>query len=272
LPKADTQLDLRALASAAYGQKQYAECARLYGELPGDALTAGDAYDAACCQALAGQKTAAFGLLQRAAELGFKEVAHVQADTDLESLHDDVRWGAVVAAVQAAEDSFFRSVNSELYRLFQEDQRDRSGDPTKIDWKNVDTRDAQRRERVRQIIKSGGASMSDDYFHAAMVFQHGTDTADYQEAHWLALKAVELEPTNRKARWLAAASRDRELMHLGKPQLYGTQFRTENGRWVLYAVDPSITDEERARWNVPPLEQAKKRERAMNEQPTSATP
>src|SRR5262249_9166116 len=97
-----------------------------------------------------------------------------------------------------------------------------------------------------------------------MVFQHGNDVADYQLSNQLALKAAELDPTNKKARWLAAASKDRELMNLGKPQLYGTQFRTENGKWVLYDVDPSITDEERANWNVPPLEQAKKRAEAMN--------
>jgi hypothetical protein len=128
----------------------------------------------------------------------------------------------------------------------------------------VIARDAKRRERVRQILDSGGAKVSADYFHAAMVFQHGEKVSDYQLSHNLALKAADLDPTNKLARWLAAASKDRELMNLGKPQLYGTQFRIENGRWVLYQVDPSVTDEERAKWNVPPLEQANKRAQAMN--------
>ncbi len=53
-------------------------------------------------------------------------------------------------------------------------------------------------------------------------------------------------------------------MALGKPQLYGTQFRKEGERWVLYEVDPAVTDEERARWNVPKLEAAKARAAKMN--------
>jgi hypothetical protein len=106
----------------------------------------------------------------------------------------------------------------------------------------VIARDAKRRERVRQILDSGGAKVSADYFHAAMVFQHGEKVSDYQLSHNLALKAADFDPTNKLARWLAAASKDR----------------------VLYQVDPSVTDEERAKWNVPPLEQANERAEAMN--------
>jgi hypothetical protein len=97
-----------------------------------------------------------------------------------------------------------------------------------------------------------------------MVFQHGSEVSDYRLAHALALKAAELDPANKEARWLAAASRDRELMTLGKPQLYGTQFRKEGERWVLYDVDPAVTDAERAKWNVPPLAAAKARAEAMS--------
>ena len=64
-------------------------------------------------------------------------------------------------------------------------------------------------------------------------------------------------------RWLAAASKDRELTREGKPQLYGTQFRDIGNGMELYPVDPSITDEERARWNVPPLADAKQRAAQM---------
>jgi hypothetical protein len=63
---------------------------------------------------------------------------------------------------------------------------------------------------------------------------------------------------------LAAAAKDRFLMHSGKPQLYGTQFVLEGETWVLYEVDPSITDEERARWGVPPLAEARRSAEEMN--------
>lgn len=159
-------------------------------------------------------------------------------------------------AVQAAP-------NSELLKLFQEDQGDRkSGGQVK--WDEIKTRDAQRRARVDEILAAGGAKTGADYFHAAMVFQHGSDVAAYQKAQKLALKAVELDPAHKNAKWMVAASKDRELMNLGKPQLYGTQMRQENGRWQVYQVDPSITDEERAKWNVPPLAEQLKRAEAMN--------
>lgn len=149
-----------------------------------------------------------------------------------------------------------KAANAELLRLFREDQADRQGSP---DWSAVNARDAARRDRVRQIVDSGGAQVSADYLYAAVVFQHGADTLDFQRSHSLALKAVELDPTNQEARWLAAASKDRELMTLGRPQRYGTQSRKENGRSVRYPVDPTVTDAERLKWNVPPLREAKKR-------------
>lgn len=75
---------------------------------------------------------------------------------------------------------------------------------------------------------------------------------------------MELDPLNSTARWLAAASKDRYLMTLGKPQLYGTQFKKVDGKWILWEVDPSVTDEERAKWGVPPLVEARKRAEELN--------
>jgi hypothetical protein len=101
--------------------------------------------------------------------------------------------------------------------------------------------------------------VADDYFHAAMIFQHGSGAAHYRLAHELAMRAVELDPEHRAARWLAAAAKDRELQALGKPQRYGTQFRvTRGGQVRLYRVDPSVTDDERAELEVPPLAEAGK--------------
>jgi hypothetical protein len=128
-------------------------------------------------------------------------------------------------------------------------------------------RDAQRRARVREILDEGGARVAADYFHAAMVFQHGDTVEDAQTAHQLALQALTLDPEHREARWLAAAAKDRELMRRGEPQLYGTQLTRSavaGWRWELFPVDPSVTDEERAIWNVPPLAEAKARAEAMN--------
>jgi len=172
--------------------------------------------------------------------------------------------GLVVAAAGALQAQASAN-NPELERLHNEDQADREAGPNaKIDWQAVSKRDAERRARVREIVDKGGATTSTDYYHAAMVYQHGTEVPEYEEAHRLAMKAVELDAENDLARWLAAASKDRSLMWQGKPQLYGTQFKKVDDRWVLWEVDPSITDEERAKWNVPPLAEQKKKVETLN--------
>lgn len=174
---------------------------------------------------------------------------------------------ALAAAAHAFEEPATKD-NAELARLYTEDQKDREQGPNaNIDWPAVSKRDGERRERVRQIVAEGGATTSTDYYNAAMIYQHGSEIPDYDEAHRLALKAVELDPANKSARWLAAAAKDRSLMWQGKPQLYGTQFKKVDGRWILWEVDPAITDEERARWNVPPLEEQRKKLETLNAKP-----
>ena len=90
-----------------------------------------------------------------------------------------------------------------------------------------------------------------------MIFQHGGDLDSFWQAHQLALRAVDLGHEGKawwcSASWLAAASYDRWLMWQGKTQKYGTQYLVEDGKPVLWEVDPATTDEERARWNVPSL-------------------
>ena len=80
------------------------------------------------------------------------------------------------------------------------------------------------------------------------------------------LEVLSLGIEGKRSLWraLAAASKDRSLMWQGKPQLYGTQFKKVDGRWILWEVDPSITDEERAKWNVPPLAEQKKKLETLN--------
>ena len=145
-------------------------------------------------------------------------------------------------------------MNQELRRIFEEDQHDRTSG---LMAEGVVERDADRRRRVRLLIEAGGLVEPADYYHAAMVFQHGIELADYWRAHELALKAAGLG--YRPARWLAAAAYDRWLMNQGRPQKYGTQYRATAWNWVLWDVDPETTDEERSRWDVPPLAEAKRR-------------
>jgi tetratricopeptide (TPR) repeat protein len=256
---------LRSSAGTHYAARDWRACADAYvelSELAGE-LGRSDAYNGACCLALAGDLDTALTWLERAASLGWRDVGHLQSDGDLVALHQHARWPEVVAKVQANLDGWITSVNRELYEIYQADQGDRM--TPEIDWSVVSVRDRQRQARVLEIVEAGEARAADDWFHAAMVMQHGESLDHYQRAHDWALKASELDPDHRTARWLAAAAKDRWLMNQGKPQLYGTQFVMKDETWVLYEVDPTITDEERARWNVPPLAVAQARAKAMNE-------
>jgi len=72
--------------------------------------------------------------------------------------------------------------------------------------------------------------------------------------------------------WLTAAAYDRWLMTGGLSENYGTQYRSVNGHWVLHEVDATTTDEERARWDVPPLAEALRRAGQMScDDPPQAT-
>nr|WP_279341674.1 transglutaminase domain-containing protein [Geothrix sp. SG200] len=93
--------------------KDYLRAAGLYEQ----ALAAGlkgsqHPYQGACAHALAGQGEAAFGLLQKALERGFREDSLLQEDTDLAPLHADPRWSRVLAAAEANARNF-RAVHSD---------------------------------------------------------------------------------------------------------------------------------------------------------------
>ena len=89
-------------AHDAYAQRDFGRSADLFAE----AIRNGDTdvvtlYDAACANALAGRKEAALTLLEQTAAAGYAGVQTINNDPDLESLHDDPRFAATVAAIEA---------------------------------------------------------------------------------------------------------------------------------------------------------------------------
>ena len=154
--------------------------------------------------------------------------------------------------------------NSELARLFQEDQADRiTKDGKPIDWKAVDPRDKAREKRVKEIYANNQLHTAGDYYHVAMVLQHASAPEDYLLAHELCVVAI--SKGHEDAKWLAAASEDRFLMQIGRPQRFATQFRSlGNSLMRLYETDKGVTDELRRALNVPSLAQARETEAGMN--------
>lgn len=150
-----------------------------------------------------------------------------------------------------------RTLNAKLRALLEADQEERRRGlgPESVQ------RDEERLKRVEVLLAEGAVLTGEDHYAAAMIFQHGRTRENHWQAHELALLGMKLgyEP----ARWLAAAAYDRWLSDAGLPQKFGTQYRSEGGSWSLLPVDPSTTDEERARWDVPPIAAARARAEEM---------
>ena len=260
-------LDAQA-AAAAYLRREYADCARLYAQA--GALAVGRAkadylYSSGVCDLRQGKRSSAIESLRSA--LGahasyYDDVVHDSAVQ--QNLAGDPAWTALLEGFKPGYDAYLASVQAELREMFVSDQQDRKGGPDKIDWTVVNARDAARRERIEQLATSGQVRSADDHYFAAMIFQHGEDEASYDRAFRFASRAVELDSTFVKARWLAAAAKDRYHMARGEPQLYGTQYKRIDGKWWLWPVDFHVTDGERAEWCVEPLAAARQRLDKMN--------
>jgi hypothetical protein len=193
---------------------------------------------------------------------GWANTNHLRNDLDLQSLRKDPRWNEILERSDANWTKKFGDVNRELWAIREADDADRQ--PEHVDAEAVIERDRARLLRVKEIIAAGGLKTAMDYFIAAMIHQHGSTPDDFLAARPLALRAVELDPTNTRAKWLVAAAQDRYLLSIGKPQIYGTQFKKIEGVWHLEPIDETaVTDEERAKWNVPTLAEAKRRAKEM---------
>lgn len=119
-----------------------------------------------------------------------------------------------------------RPTNAEMTAIFDADQAARR-DPAHIDWKKVGAEDDARRKRTQELLDTGALASGDDFYHAAFLFQHGGEPADYLKAHLLATVAVARgKPA---ATWIAAATLDRYLQSIKQPQVLGTQFLTPAG-------------------------------------------
>lgn len=144
--------------------------------------------------------------------------------------------------------------NDELKKLVSTDQSDRAA--TSINWAAVDLRDKERATTVVQILAEGKIKTAEDFYNAALIFQHDSSPDDIKLALSLATISARLAPEHPAPKWLAAAAWDRYMMWKNLPQWYGTQsqYSKETGKTTLYPVLPgAVTDAERTEAQVPPL-------------------
>lgn len=148
--------------------------------------------------------------------------------------------------------------NAEMTALFDADQADRRGPA--MDWSAVGPADNARRARTQQLLDAGALASGEDFYHAAFIFQHGGDAASYLKAHALATAAA--ARGYRAAGWISAATLDRYLQAIDRPQVFGTQFqtgkdaKTTQGEYDRTLISdalrsvlgvPSLADQERQR-------------------------
>lgn len=151
--------------------------------------------------------------------------------------------------------------------LYYQDRNDRRllmklADDNRLHYvrKAVLRRDKKRLKKVRKLINNARIKTAEDYYRAALIYQHNRPPEGCSMAYILALqadkmgyrpKANEMHPL-----WLAAAAIDRWLVSFNRPQYFGTQWMKNNeGMRIRRPVDPIITDEERKKWHVPPLQE-----------------
>ena len=258
-PKARFQMGLE--AEMAFQDGQYETAAERFGTLyvlSGKRLHY--AVEAAASYAMAGETGQAVRFLHRAINAGYHDLDELETRSDFDTLKSTLEWNGIVSAVMENQKLYRQRINPQLYSLFMADQADR----TNIDWDNLTQdqikawvqRDRQRLMATDSLLAADSSRLtSDDFFHAAIIFQHGPDSTWYQRSNVLCQRALELNPDNEDASWLYAASMDRYLQSVGKPQIYGTQKWLRDGVWTLEPFDTSaVTDDERIDHHVPPLD------------------
>jgi len=156
--------------------------------------------------------------------------------------------------------------NEELKRMHDEDQADRMPPEGKeIDWAVIGPRDRARLKRTKELYAQNLLHTANDYYHAAMILQHGEVPEDFLLAHEFCVAAIIKGKNHQETRRLAAASEDRFLMNIERPQRFATQYRAViNEPLRLYKVDQGVTDELRRMMGLPTLAELKAKEAELN--------
>lgn len=267
-------------ANVKYEAKDYKGSGQLYDQVLKDGKgSTTDHYNAACSWALAGDKNKAFAHLGKAIDKGYLNISHLKQDSDLNSLHSDKRWGKLVQQLQAnvdkAEANYNKPLKAELEQIYENDQKYRrmiskvqqehgmQSEQFKDLIKNMQAADKENLEKVVAILEEHG------WPGKSMVGNSGSS------AVWAVIQHAELDvqlrylPMMREAaangelpKSSLALTEDRILVRQDKPQLYGSQLRSnpETNQPEFYPIeDEANVDKRRAEIGLEPLKEYAKR-------------
>lgn len=154
--------------------------------------------------------------------------------------------------------------NLELEKMVAKDQEIRSKNMS-----NYDEIDQQHRVQLMEMIANGDIKTDKDNLNAALILQHtgltycddkltSNSNENYLLAYMLSKKAF--DNGNKEAAYYVAITYDRYLLYTKGLQKCGTQrIFTENEEELWAPIDPTTTDEERLKYNVPILNELLKK-------------
>jgi hypothetical protein len=157
-----------------------------------------------------------------------------------------------------------KSNNVELEKMVAKDQEIRVKNIS-----NYDEIDQQHRIRLMEMIADGKIKTDKDKLNAALILQHtsltycnekltSSSNENYLLAYMFAKNAF--DNGSKEAAYYVAITYDRYLLYTKGYQKYGTQRIFSNNDEELWApIDPTTTDEERLKYNVPVLKELLKK-------------
>jgi len=233
-----------------------------------------DRYNAACAWALSGNADSSFFNLHRIIDKGFyTDYEEMKADSDLFSLHADVRWEPLLNRAKAnkeKEEALLNKpiaaqldsiqTNDQKYRVLLDDYTARYGrNSPEMEqlMNNMRQTDSINVIMVTAILDKYGWQGSETFGRKGssalfLVIQHAD--LKIQEKYYPMMKEA---VKNGKARPddLALLT-DRIEMRNNRPQIYGSQVTMKDGKHVFYEIiDEANVNKRRAEVGLQPLEE-----------------
>lgn len=264
-------------AYAHYEKKAYRASAERYSAafaVLGWKGEARDRYNAACSWALAGVPDSAFFQLFRLAEkVNYTNLVHITTDTDLNSLHPDVRWERLIALVRAnkekAEVNLDRPLAALLDSIVNEDQHyrhrideveqqhGRDSQEMEALWRTISEKDSSNVIVVSKILDERGWLGADIVGQRGnqalfLVVQHADITV---QEKYLPMMRDAVKKGNAAASSLALLE-DRVALGKGRRQIYGSQIGRDKETDTYYVSpleDPDHVDERRKEVGLEPI-------------------
>jgi Family of unknown function (DUF6624) len=233
-----------------------------------------DRYNAACSWALANFPDSAFFQLDRiATKSNYTNYGHISTDPDLNSLHYDSRWTALLNLIkqnkEKAEANLDKPLVAQLDSIYTEDQQYRQqiddiekkfgwdSKEMKAHWKIINEKDSINLIKIKAILDTRGwlgADIIGEQGNSTLflVIQH-SDIATQEK--YLPMMRVAVKNGKAQGSSLALLE-DRVALRQGKKQIYGSQIGKDPQTQLYYVSpldDPDNVDKRRTEVGLQPL-------------------